>query len=88
MSCEGIRVTDGETVLLGETVDELSAGAVRLLREGSLHHRMARSARNLVLQEHTWTKAAEQYETAYQAVISERRGERTAGAAAAGDRHG
>jgi glycosyltransferase involved in cell wall biosynthesis len=88
LSCEGIRVTDGETVLLGETVAELSAGAVRLLREGSLHHRMARSARNLVLQEHTWTKVAEQYETAYQAVISERRRERMAGAAAAGDRHG
>jgi glycosyltransferase involved in cell wall biosynthesis len=70
--CEGIRVEDGENVLLGRTPGELAVAAIRLLRDQGLRKRIGEAGRRLVLHEHTWEQAADRYEALYGAVISER----------------
>jgi glycosyltransferase involved in cell wall biosynthesis len=72
MSCDGIRITDGEHVLLGRTAAELAEAATRLLRDRLLRRRLAESAQALVRHEYSWARIAQRYETLYDSVIAER----------------
>ena len=71
LSCDGIPVTHGRDVLLGETDDELIDHVIRLLRDGSLRQTLRRNGRRLIEEHFTWQRVADQYESLYQQVIRE-----------------
>lgn len=73
LSCEGIRVKDGEDILLGRDPAELAAAAIRLLRDKNLRRRIAEGGQRLVRRDHSWSQVADRYEALYDAVSSERR---------------
>ncbi len=74
LSCEGIEVREGESVLLGRTPQELAGAAIRLLRDEALGSTIARGGQRLVRSRYTWKIVADTYELLYDAVISEKRG--------------
>ncbi len=71
LSCEGIRVKDGEDILLGRDPAELAAAAIRLLRDKHLWHRIAEGGQRLVRRNHSWSQIADRYEALYEAVAPE-----------------
>ena len=71
LSCEGIRVTEGEDVLLASTPEDLAAAATRILVDGGLRREIGAGGRRLVLRDHTWERAADLYEGVYAEVVSE-----------------
>lgn len=71
LSCEGIQVKDGESVLLGRTPAEMAAAVVRLLRDKDLRDNIAEAAQGLMRRDHTWSQVASRYEALYQDVRSE-----------------
>jgi glycosyltransferase involved in cell wall biosynthesis len=71
MSCEGIKVTHGEDILLGRTPEELARAAICLLRDPSLSVRIAEGGQRLMREHHTWASVADQYEVLYDEVRSE-----------------
>jgi glycosyltransferase involved in cell wall biosynthesis len=73
LSCEGIPVIHGEHVLLGETDDELISSVFRLCEEAELRQRLRQNGRQLVEQQFTWQRVAEQYDDLYDQIIRERR---------------
>jgi glycosyltransferase involved in cell wall biosynthesis len=71
LSCDGIPVTHGRDVLLGETDDELIDHVIRLLRDSNLRQTLRRNGRRLIEAHFTWQRVADQYESLYQQVIRE-----------------
>jgi glycosyltransferase involved in cell wall biosynthesis len=71
LSCEGIPVTHGRNVLLGETDDELIDHVIHLLRDSGLRQTLRRNGRRLIEAHFTWQRVADQYESLYQQVIRE-----------------
>jgi glycosyltransferase involved in cell wall biosynthesis len=71
LSCDGIPVTQGRHVLLGETDDELASLAVRLIRDANLRQALRRNGRRLIEDQFTWQRVASQYEDLYQQIIRE-----------------
>lgn len=61
VGAEGIDVTDGEDILLGETTDELADRTVRLLADPHLAERIAENARALVRDRYQWPAIAEKF---------------------------
>jgi glycosyltransferase involved in cell wall biosynthesis len=72
LSCDGIPVTHGHHVLLGETDDELIDHVIRLLRDRDLRHTLRRDGRQLIEEYFTWQRVADQYESLYRQVIRDR----------------
>jgi glycosyltransferase involved in cell wall biosynthesis len=65
IGCEGLRVTDGENILVADTPQEF-AGKVKLLMSNEeLRHRLGRAARALVEHEYSWERIGQQLEHAY-----------------------
>ncbi len=71
LGCEGISVTDGKDVLLGESTIELAKAVIRLFRDDTLRSRVATGGQQLVHRLYNWRRVAAQYETLYRNVISE-----------------
>ncbi len=74
LSCDGIPVSHGEHVWLGETDADLTKGIVYLIRDATLRQTLRQGGRALVEQAFTWQRVADQYEALYAEVIAERRG--------------
>ena len=68
LSVEGITVTDGESVLLGDDAASLAAQTVKLLRDESLQDRIRHHARQVIETQYTWRGVAESYLKLYQSV--------------------
>jgi glycosyltransferase involved in cell wall biosynthesis len=71
LSCDGIPVTHGRHVLLGETDDELIDHVIHLLRDRNLRHALRRNGRRLIEDHFTWQRVADQYESLYKQVVRE-----------------
>ncbi len=81
LSCDGIPVTHGRDVLLGETDDELIGHMIRLLRDNNLRQTLRRNGRRLIEEHFTWQRVADQYESLYQQIIREHQARTKAGLA-------
>ena len=71
LGCEGVTVTHGKDVLLGENIADLAEAAVRLFRDEPLRSRVAAGGQQLVHRHYNWQRAADQYEALYHSVIAE-----------------
>lgn len=65
---EGIEAVNGESVLYGETPEELANLAIKLLKDKVLYQRIAENARKLVEQRYAYQAIAEKLDTIYQEV--------------------
>lgn len=74
LSCDGIPVTHGKHVILGETDDELVRGVLQLLRDARARQSLRENGRALIESQFTWMRVADQYDTLYDQVIREHRG--------------
>lgn len=55
LACEGIRVTHGQNVLLGESTEQLVAAAINASQDNYLRKKLEKEARRLVEDEYAWT---------------------------------
>ena len=74
LSCDGIPVTHGQHVLLGESNSELIKGIFGLLGNPQLRKRLRQRGRQLIEQHFMWARVADRYEELYDRVITERKG--------------
>lgn len=73
LSCDGIPVEHGNHVMLGTSDDELASHAVRVLQDNALRERMRQIGRQLIQQQFTWGRVADQYEVIYNQLLSQYR---------------
>jgi glycosyltransferase involved in cell wall biosynthesis len=73
LSCDGIPVRHGQHVMLGKTNDELANHVFQLLRDSALRHRLRQASRQLIQQQFTWARVADQYEQIYEQLLREYR---------------
>ncbi len=66
---EGYGAIDGESILIGNTSQELANQAVRLLKDKKLYERIAKKARVLVDTKFSWDPIAKKLESIYQELI-------------------
>jgi glycosyltransferase involved in cell wall biosynthesis len=71
IGCEGIAVTDGQDVLLGQSPEELARAAISVLQDRGLWEQIAQGGLQLVRQRYNWHKVGAQYEKLYHEVIAE-----------------
>ncbi len=74
LSCDGIPVTHGNQVVMGQTDDELIQGVLQVLRDARTRRTLRKNGRALVERQFTWSRVAERYDTLYDQVICEHRG--------------
>lgn len=65
IGAEGIRVEDGQDLLLADTAPEFATCVVRLLRDQSLRERLGQNARRLVEEHYSWETATDLLEQVY-----------------------
>jgi glycosyltransferase involved in cell wall biosynthesis len=70
LGCEGLDVTDGEHLLIGDTGEDFARQVLRLLREPKLQHRIIVAARSLVERRYDWTTIADKLVQTYEALMS------------------
>jgi glycosyltransferase involved in cell wall biosynthesis len=68
LALQGIDVTAGRDVLIGESAAELARQILRVLDDDDLARRLGRSAREYVRAKHSWHAVADAYEDVYRAV--------------------
>jgi len=73
LSCDGIPVSHGQHVLLGESDSELVKGIFRLLGNPQLRKRLRQRGRQLIERHFMWARVADRYEELYDQVITERK---------------
>ncbi|MBN1563322.1 MAG: glycosyltransferase [Anaerolineae bacterium] len=73
LSCDGIPVEHGQHVMLGETNDDLVKLTLQLLSNEKLRYRLRLAGRQLVQQQFTWSRVADQYEQLYRQLLDEYR---------------
>lgn len=66
---EGLKVRDGEHLLLGNCPDDLVAGVCRLWSETSLGQKLTRSAYDLVQNEYSWAMVGQKVEAAIRELL-------------------
>ena len=59
LGAEGISVTDGQNILLADSVEETIASVTKLVREPILRERLTREGRRLVTEEFDWNSIGE-----------------------------
>ena len=62
MGAEGIDVSNGRDILLGETAEEIADAAMRLLTDPEFSSEIARNARELVRKRYQWPAIAADFE--------------------------
>jgi glycosyltransferase involved in cell wall biosynthesis len=70
LALQGLAVTSGEHLLVGETREELGAQVATILDDDVLSQRLGAAARDYVLTRHSWTAAADAYERIYRELES------------------
>lgn len=69
LSLDGISVTDGEDVLIGETDDALTDAVLRLFDDGELREQLGANGRRLIEEGYSWAQVAEKYEELFREVV-------------------
>jgi glycosyltransferase involved in cell wall biosynthesis len=67
---EGLRVRNGEHLLIGENAGELAAGICKIWSDSCLTQRLVRSAYEFVRTEHSWEAVAQTVERAVDKLLS------------------
>jgi len=70
LSCEGIRVTPGENVLLGETPEELARAILLLFDDEQRRAAIGNNGRRLMQEHYSWGEVARRYLALYADVIA------------------
>ncbi len=70
IGCEGLDVTDGEHLLIGDTAADFARQVLRLLREPELRYRIVVAARKLVEKRYDWSIIAGKLVQTYEALVS------------------
>ncbi|MFN3966973.1 MAG: glycosyltransferase [Endomicrobiia bacterium] len=70
IAIEGIPdVTDGENILIADTPEEFAKKVILLIKDENLRKKIGKNAREFVIKNYTWEKAAEKFENVYKEVI-------------------
>lgn len=69
LSCEGIDVSQGEDVVIADSIPDFANAVVRLLQNKNLRERIAQKARKKVKEKYSWESKAEMLERVYQKAI-------------------
>jgi len=56
-------------LLVGTDAEHFAAQTIRVLRDGALRERLARSARRLVERDHSWERCVRDLETLYERAL-------------------
>lgn len=56
VGCEGLEVTPGENILIGDSPDEFANQVINLLRDEKLREKLGANARKLVMEKYSWQK--------------------------------
>ncbi|MFI5205321.1 MAG: glycosyltransferase family 4 protein [Candidatus Paceibacterales bacterium] len=67
---EGIDAVDHESVLIGETSEELAELTIKILKDKKLYQKIADNARKLIEDKYTYQSLADQLDQIYQQVVS------------------
>jgi glycosyltransferase involved in cell wall biosynthesis len=76
LALQGLDVTAGQHLLVGESADELATHILSVLNDNTLARSLGRAARRYVLASHSWHSVANAYEDVYRNVQQEFRNER------------
>lgn len=63
--CEGIAAKNGRDLLISDTTQGFAAAALRIMQSMEIGTRLAQSARDLVMENYTWSNAATVMDKAY-----------------------
>jgi glycosyltransferase involved in cell wall biosynthesis len=74
LGAEGLAVTDGEDILLGDTADAFAAQVKRVLDDGELGARLGGAGRRLVEDRYGWATSVRSLEALYRSAIAARLG--------------
>lgn len=69
VGCEGIHARNGQEILIADTPEEFACCVLKVLREPILRRALGTAAREVVRNEYTWPKIAEQFEQVYSEVV-------------------
>lgn len=70
LGAEGLPARDGENILLADDAEGLARETVRLLEDAALRDRIARNARQLMVDNYSWQKGVEILEGVLREVVS------------------
>lgn len=73
IGAEGYGAKDGESILIGQTPEELANKTVKLLENKNLYQKIAYSARYLVDTKFSWEPIAKDLEAIYKEMVNERK---------------
>ena len=65
IGCEGLRVKQGENILIADAASDFADKVVQLIENKSLRNQLAQAGRALVKREYSWERIAHQLEQAY-----------------------
>jgi len=74
LGAEGLAVTDGEDILLGDTADAFAAQVRRLLDDDTLGAKLGAAGRRLVEERYGWATSVRSLEALYRSAIAARLG--------------
>jgi glycosyltransferase involved in cell wall biosynthesis len=69
IGCEGLRVTNGENILVADTPEEFADKVKLLLETEELQRKLGRAARALVEGEYSWERIGRQLQQAYRCAL-------------------
>jgi polysaccharide biosynthesis protein PslH len=69
IGCEGLRVANGENILIADAPQEFADKLRLLLSDEELRNRLGRAARTLVESEYSWERIGRQLEQAYRCAL-------------------
>lgn len=72
VGAEGLDVTDGENILLGESDEELAQHTLRLYLDPALAERISLNARRLVAERYCWPTIAREFESIFTGAVDRR----------------
>ncbi|PWT93985.1 MAG: hypothetical protein C5B54_00885 [Acidobacteria bacterium] len=70
IGCEGIAVTQGKNILLGQDCNEIAQAVIRLLCDETLRTEVTNGGYELVHQKYTWAFAGKKYDALYNEVFA------------------
>jgi polysaccharide biosynthesis protein PslH len=69
IGCEGLRVTDGDNILVADAPHDFAAKVIALLENDDLRKQAGRTARGLVEREYGWERIGGQLQQAYRCAL-------------------
>jgi polysaccharide biosynthesis protein PslH len=69
LACQGIAVTNGENILIAETVDDFADSLVLLLTDEKQRKRLGQSGRQLVQRDYRWEDGTDRIYKLYQSIL-------------------